>query len=321
MPRKSKPTDQRLLTKISKLYYEQELTQQEIADRLHLSRPKVSRLLQEANAHGIVRITVSSPVGFHTDLEQELEKRFDLLEVVVVEVGDQSTQEVIVRNLGIAAAQYLQRTLIDGDVIGLSWGTTLSVMVNALSPMVTTNTHVVQIIGGLGPPEAEAHASDICRRFARLLDSKLTLIAAPGIVDTLETKQALLSDSHIRRAFDLFGAITMAFVGIGAPLPTSIVMRDGSIMSQDQLDHLLELGAVGDIGLRFFDACGQLIKSSLNDLVFGITLDQLKQVDRVVGVAGGLQKYQAVCAALRGSLINVLITDAPLANKLLTCAG
>lgn len=321
MPRKTKPTDQRLLTKISKLYYEQALTQQDIADRLQLSRPKVSRLLQEATERGIVRITVLSPAGFHTDLEQALEQQFNLLEAVVVEVGQHATQDVVVRELGIAAASYLQRTLIDDDIIGISWGTTLNAMVNALSPMESLNTHVVQLIGGLGPPEAEVHASDICRRFARLMNSKLTLIAAPGIVDTLETKQALLSDRHIRSAFDLFPTIKMAFVGIGVPLPTSVVMRDGSIMTQAQLDHLLAVGAVGDIGLRFFDVYGKAVTSPINDLVFGITLDQLQKIDRVVGVAGGLHKFQAVCGALRGNLINILITDAALAHRLVMCGG
>ncbi len=321
MPRQAQPSDQRLLTKISKMYYEQRLTQQEISDRLHMSRPKVSRLLKQAEGLGIIQITVRPPVGVHTDLEQELEQRFDLKEAVVIDVSPTASSEVIARELGIAAAQYFYRAVTDGDVIGVSWGTTLSAMVNALSPLETTNIHIVQLIGGLGVPEADVHGTDICRRLAHLLGSKLTLIAAPGIVDTLETKRALLTDSHVKQAFDMFSRLTIAFVGIGVPDPASVVMRDGTIMSHAQMQDLRRLGAVGDIVLRFFDATGQPICSTLNDRVIGITLEELRHVERVVGVAGGLQKYHAVCGALRGRLINILITDVLLANELVArCA-
>jgi DNA-binding transcriptional regulator LsrR (DeoR family) len=315
--RKAGRVDYRLLTKVSKLYYEQNLTQQQIAERLHLSRPKVSRLLQQAQDWGVVQITVLSPQGSHTDLEQQLESRFQLKEAVVIDVGSSATREAVARELGAAAARYLQRTIADSDVIGLSWGTTLNAMVNALSPFDVRDVLIVQIIGGLGAPEAEVHATDICRRFARLLSARLTLIPAPGIVDSARTRDALMSDSHIQTAFHLFSRITMAFVGIGVPLPTSVVMRDGAIMTPAQLDELLALGAVGDIGLRFFDAEGHPIRSALDDLVIGITLEQLRHIQCVVGVAGGQEKLQAVFGALVGGLINVLITDEALAQTLL----
>lgn len=240
MSSQSQPVDLRLLSKVSKLYYEQHLTQQVIADRLQLSRPKVSRLLQQAHAQGIIQITVVSPFGIYTDMEQQLEQRYQLKEALVVEVDRQASPEAIARELGIATAHYLQRTLTNDDIIGVSWGTTLNAMANALTPMEVHNTHVVQIIGGLGAPEAEIHATHICRRLAHMLNSRLTLIAAPGIVPDFHTKQALLSDSHTQQAFDLFADLTLALVGIGVPLPSSVVVRDGSILTQTQLDELLE---------------------------------------------------------------------------------
>ncbi|NDJ78178.1 MAG: sugar-binding transcriptional regulator [Chloroflexi bacterium] len=319
MARKPTAVDLRLLSKVSKLYYEQKLTQQEIARRLHLSRPKVSRLLQRAQEAGLVQITVSSPMGGFADLEHQLEARFGLQEVVVVDVDHTTSRDMVARELGIAAADYLQRILQDGDIIGVTWGTTLHAMVNALRPYEAQDVHVVQLIGGLGAPEAEVHATTICRRIARLLNGKLTLIPAPGIVDSLATKQALLSDSHVQRAYERFAEITVAFVGIGVPTPESVVMRDGSIMREEQLDVVLAAGAVGDIGLRFFDANGQPIASALDDLVIGISLAQLQQIERVVGVAGGLEKQAAVCGALDSRLISVLITDHQLARVLVDC--
>ena len=321
LPRPPQQHDLRLLSKVSKLYYEQGLTQQEAADRLCLSRSKVSRLLQQARDVGIVQITVLSPSGVYPDLEYQLESKFGLQEASVVEATEPASQEAISREIGIAAANYLQRTLADGDIIGISWGTTLNAMVAALQPQETRNVHVVQIIGGLGLPEAEFHATDLCRRMAHTLNSKLTLLPAPGIVESQQAKETILADGYVQRALDLISEITVAYVGIGAPTPTSVVMRDGSIMGQAELDDLLSKGAVGDIALRFFDANGQPIHSELDDRVIGITLEQLKQIERVVGVAGGPEKDAVIRGAILGGLINVLITDHATATRLLEQAS
>jgi DNA-binding transcriptional regulator LsrR (DeoR family) len=317
VPRYTKTTYQRLLAKVGSLYYEKGLTQQEISDQLQLSRPKVSRLLREAQNSGLVQITVRSPLGIYTNLESLLEQRFGLKEAVIVPASPEETPEAVAHKLGVAGAQYLNRVLRAGDVVGVSWGTTLNAMANALSPAGKIDVHVVQMIGGLGAPEAEVHATDICRRFAHALGCKLTLLAAPGIVDSEETRCTLLTDSHVHQAMSLFEKITVAFVGIGVPFPSSVLMRDGSIMSWEELGQLRQLGAVGDICLRFFDANGQLILSALNERVVGITLEQLQRVERVVGIAGSLLKFEAVRATLRGHLIDVLITDEGLANQLL----
>ncbi len=310
-------TASRLLSKVSRLYYDRDMTQREIADRLHLSRPKVSRLLRQAREEGIVQITVYSPPGIYPELEEQLETQFGLQEAIVVEVTEPESQEAVSREVGIAAANYLQRTLRDGDTIGISWGTTLNAMVNALHRQQAKDVHVVQVNGGLGPPEAETHVTYLCRRLSQLLPGKLTLLPAPGIVDNQEAKRAILSDSHVQSAFDLFSQINVAYVGIGAPTPTSVVMRDGSILQQHELDHLLSKGAVGDIALRFFDRDGKLVQSDLDERVIGIDLQQLKQIERVVGVAGGPDKDSVIRGALAGELVNVLITDHALAMRLL----
>jgi len=316
MARPTQQADVRLLSKVGKLYYEQGLTQQVIAERLHLSRPKVSRLLQQAVDVGIVQITVLSPPGIYAGLEQQLEERFGLQEAVIVEVDASASANTIAKELGTAAASYMQRTIQDGDVIGVSWGMTLNAMSNTLQPCDAQDIHVIRLIGGLGPPDAEMHPNELCRRIARMLNSRLTLIPAPGIVDSLTVKEALLSDSYVQAAFDSFQKITVAYVGIGMPSPEGVLYRS-SIVSKDELADLTQRGAVGDIALRFIDAQGQLIRSDLDERVVGISVDQLKRIDRVVGVAGGASKRDVVYATLTGKLINVLITDQLLAAALL----
>jgi DNA-binding transcriptional regulator LsrR (DeoR family) len=127
----------------------------------------------------------------------------------------------------------------------------------------------------------------------------------------------LFSDFYVQQAIEMFNHLDIAFVGIGAPIADSVLIRDGSILSHKELELLLKKGAVGDIALRFFDSHGQPVRSEVDERVIGITLEQLKCIRRVVGIAGGPEKYPSILGALRGKLINVLITDSIMAEKLL----
>ena len=316
MPR-NKVIDYRLLLKVSKLYYEQNLTQHEISKRLSLSRPKVSRLLKQAEEVGIVKINIVPQAGIHTDLEDALENRFGLKEAIVVDVGESPSQIAVSREVGVAAADYFLRVVSDPCVVGISWGTTLRAMVDALHVMDCRNSQVVQLIGGLGIPESEAHATYILRRLVTQIGSKLSILNIPGIVDSTVVKKAVMSDSHVRELFNMFSKIEIAFVGIGVPTPDSVVMRDGTILTNDEMEMLLEKGAIGDICLRYFDENGNAIQSEVDDRVIGISLNELKKINRVVGVTGGPQKVKVIHAALIGKLVNVLVTDQQSAKKLL----
>lgn len=301
----------RLMSKASSLYYFQGLNQREIADRLHLSRPKVSRLLQQARDRDIVQISVTSPEGSFVDLETEFEARFGLEEMVITTSGlseENGDTAFLKRQIGAAAANFLRRTVEDGDVLGVTWGTTLRAMTRALQPTDTENVHVVQTLGGVGPPEAEAHAADLSRRLTQLLGGQLTALPTPGIVDTPHVREVLLSDRHVQSAFELFPKLTAAYVGIGALSTNPIFDKDPSV-SERTYDDLVASKAVGDIALRFFDAEGRKVATSLDERMIGITLEQLRKTDCVVGVAGGAEKVDAIHGALRGRLIDVLITD------------
>lgn len=255
----------------SSLYYLQGFNQREITDRLHLSRPKVSRLLQRARDRDIVQISVTSPEGNFVDLESEFENRFDLEEVVITSSGPSEPNDsaFLKRQIG-AAANYLQRTVQEGDILGVTWGTTLRAMVQALQPMETENVHVVQTLGGVGPPEAEAHAADLSRRLAQLLDGRLTALPTPGIVDSPEVRDVLVSDRHAKTALDLFPDLTTAYVGIGT-LSTNPIFDEDPAVPDCTYDDLIAAQAIGDIALRFFDAEGEPVCTALEDQLIGIT--------------------------------------------------
>jgi DNA-binding transcriptional regulator LsrR (DeoR family) len=140
---------------------------------------------------------------------------------------------------------------------------------------------------------------------------------APGIADSMQAREALTNDRFVRAALDELDDVTLALVGIGALEPSSLLQRSGNIFSERELAALGKRGAVGDICLRFIDADGTPVESDVDRRVIGVTLDQLRDTDRSVGIAGGARKYEAIRGALRGGWINVLITDRATAERLL----
>jgi DNA-binding transcriptional regulator LsrR (DeoR family) len=223
----------------------------------------------------------------------------------------------ITRELGAAAADYLVRCLRGDEIVGLSWGTTLLATVDALPAKNWPDLQVVQILGGLGSPDAETHGTDLARRTASAFGAQLHLLPAPGVVASKAVRDALLSDPQISDTLALAACLNVALVGIGAPAcPNSVVRQTGTILSEAELERLTRQGAVGDIALRFFDENGQPINTEMNDRIVGITLDELRQIERVIAVAGGREKFEVIRGALRGKLITTLITDNVTAQKL-----
>jgi len=307
----------RLMAKVARMYYTQGLRQTEICKRLNIHQSTVSRLLKRAEREGIVRTTVSLPPGTHTEIEDALQSKYGLREAVVVDCLDD--EEQIARDLGPAAAFYLETTLKPSDVVGVSaWSAALLAMVNAMRPSQRfKNTRVIQILGGVGSPNAEVHATQVTRRLADLIGGEATLLAAPGVVGSKSARDVLMKDRFVREALDLFPKVTLALVGIGATEPSRGLASSGNVFSPQEIKVLAGKGAVGDICLRFFNAAGREVITELNDRVISMELDQLRAVRRVVGVAGGRRKISAIRGALAGKLVNALITDLASAVRLL----
>jgi DNA-binding transcriptional regulator LsrR (DeoR family) len=308
----------RLMTRVARLYHEVGLKQPEIATRLRLSQPKVSRLLRSAQEEGIVRISVRAPSGTNPELEEALEARYGLVEAEIVDIsGDDD--EVAVRELGSAASFTMEATVRSGDVIGVSsWSATLLAMVNAMhSVSGLRDVRVVQILGGGGDPAAEGHATHLVRRLADLLNGVGTFLPAPSSVGTADARAVLVQDPFVRRAMALWDELDVAYVGIGGQEPSGLLASSGNVFSPDELRTVRAAGGVGDIGLRYLCADGRPVDTPLNDRVIGIELEQLKRTPRSVAVAGGPGKTEAIQAALVGGWINCLVTDTYTAERLL----
>jgi len=308
---------QRLMIKIAKLYYESGLTQDEISRNLRLSRPKVSRLMQEAIKLGVVKISILQEPGGYADIERQLEQKYNLLEVIVTDVSQPTTTQSIARDVGIIAADYFNRIVFDGDIIGLTWGATLASMIDNLRTERKPKCVVLQMVGGLGEPKSETHATGLVSRASMSLGAGMWLMPAPGVVDSIDSAKLLVSDRTIFQSLERAGSADIAFVGIGNLTRDSLLMRDEYIISWPEMEGLIHQGAVGDIGLRYYDIHGTLVHSPLNERVIGIWLEELRKIKRVIGVAGGVEKTNAILGAINGKLINTLITDTETARELL----
>jgi DNA-binding transcriptional regulator LsrR (DeoR family) len=305
--------NQRLLVKVARLYYEQDLTQNEIGERLRLSRQKVQRLLRQAQEEGVVQINIRPVMGTYPELEKALEQSFRLTEAVIVETSAFDNQPTVAREVGAGAARYLNRIIQPDDRIVISWGGSLLGMVNALqSSTGGTNYPGVSVIlglGGLGDPNNEVHAADLTRRLAWILGGQAVLLHTPAVAGTREARDAFYADPFVRQTLEMARSAHLAIMGIGAPRQDSILMQQGKIVSWPELQALQQRGAVGDINLRYFDAAGQPISSDLDDRTIGLSLAELKEIPQVIGVAGGAAKIQAIAGALHGRLVDVLVTD------------
>jgi len=310
----------RLLVKVARLYYESDLTQARIAQRMRLSRQKVQRLLDAAREKGVVRIVVEPLQGVHAERERALEERYGLAEAVIVETSAYQDQSVVAREIGVAAADYLLRVVRPTDRLVLSWGGTLLGMVNALRRHPHRELGGVQVIQGLGgvvDPSRDTHSSELVRRLAQFIGGRALPLAAPGVAGSRAARNAFLRDPHVARVLDAGREADLAFVGIGAPRQDSILVREGTIVTWGDLEGLKSRGAVGDFNLRYFDAAGKALTSELDDRVVGLALEDFRRIPHVVGLAGGAAKLDAIRGALAGKLVNVLVTDHLTAQRLL----
>ncbi len=309
------PDHVRLLVKVARLYHERGMRQPEIAARLNLSQPRVSRLLKEAVDRGVVRTVVVSPEGVHAELEDALVERYGLRDAVVVEVEGPE----VIPALASATATYLDTTLTGGDVIGISsWSATLLEAVNVMrakTPSVAQE--VVQLLGGTGSPEVQLHATRLTSRLAELTGARPVFAPSAALVGSSELRDLLAQEPAMAEAIKAWSRLTLALLGIGTLEPSPLLRRSGNAIPPEDQRALKKLGAVGDVCARYFDSSGEPVDAPFNDRVLGIDRDRLRAVERRVGVAGGMEKVAAIHGALRGEWINILITDVEAARELL----
>jgi len=305
-----------LLARVASMYYEDNLTQGEIARRVSTSRSTVSRMLQEARESGVVEVTVNYPWRTVPQLEGELAACFHLRQARVLLAHGRSYERVL-RGLGVLAARYLESTLFEGAVLGVSWGAAAHSTARALRPERRLPLTVVQMVGAVGAGDPLSDGPDLARLLANIYGGEYRYLHAPLIVEDVRTCQALLREPRIRQTLALARRADVALVGVGAPAPEVSSLLRAGYLDRAALADLRAQGVVGDICARHYDAHGRVLDVELNRRVVGVELKDLHGIGQVVGVAGGEAKAEAVLGALRGGHVDVLVTDDVTARRVL----
>lgn len=305
---------QRLCIEASRLYYMLDYSQQDIATKLGVSRPTVSRLLQYAKEQGYVQIRIVDPLEDLGALGEQIKQRYRLEQVLVCYSPLNEYRE-IQKHITQRAAEYLNETVQDGDIIGVTWGTTMHAVAQQLQHKPVKGVEVVQLKGGVSHSHVNTYAAEIVNLFADAYHTTARHLPLPVIFDNVEVKRMVEKDRHIQRIITLGKQANIAVFTVGTVKEDALLFRLGYLSEEEQ--KLLQHSGAGDICSRFFDAQGKVCSEVINNRTIGIELEDLKQKDKSILVAGGERKIEAIKAALIGKFANVLVTDQYTAQALL----
>lgn len=290
------------------LYYEKKYTQQEVADRMHLSRQTVSKLLNDALAENIVEIRIHNPEATCTELEKELCLRTGIKKAVVC--GVSSMDEALRQMMTVrAAVAYLQDLIERGNQkIAISWGRTIQMLVGDFPDITTRNNVVFPLFGATDQEESYFLSNEIARSFADKIDAKIQYAWFPYKPDCVDDKKLFEKTSYYKRIYELWNQIDIALVGIGN---RDVVQTFGRVFGYNERC----LSATGDISTHFFDGEGKFLELYENTLCASV--ENLRKAKQTIAVASGDGKAEAIMGALRTGVVDTLITDEYTARKVL----
>jgi len=311
-------TSEELLLRVAWYYYKDELTQDEIARRLSVSRASVGRLLDRARRVGLVSITLNAEYLDAFELSGELRRTFGLAEALVVPDHEKEPADHHTLNarIGLGGAQFMSTHLRPGGSLGVGWGETVSRVIAATNFGAVGPVHMVTLTGGVegylptilsSKGETGAESSEV---------TSATVIPTPIMASTPELAAALRDEPTVQQVLKQACDVEHALVGVGTPTADATIVHMGYLNPAD-VRGLRERGVVGDILGQFFDADGNVVELPIHDRRIGIELSDLMHIPKVVGVAGGLHKAQAILGALHGGFLDVLVTNELVAIRLL----
>ncbi|PLR79821.1 aminotransferase [Bacillus canaveralius] len=298
-----------MLIKVAWYYYKENMTQNEIADLLDLSRAKVVRLLDRARAEGVVQFEVKGFGKNGLSIEKEFKEAFSLPNAFIIPT--QQNPDALTDSLSKAAAQYLQSKLQPNDMVGLGWGRAVSKTIDYLSLVPESNISVVTLTGGVNYYLHNRRQKE--GGMEKFQD--IHVIPAPFLASTDEMAESFLIEPSIKEILDLAMIAKYIIIGIGGIYPEATIIQEEK-MTMNELTFIKHQKAVGDILGQFFDRNGEILELPHHKRLIGTELSVLKGKN-VFAVAGGEKKVKAIYGALKGGYIHTLVTDEATAVALL----
>ncbi|MEN0117121.1 MAG: sugar-binding transcriptional regulator [Agrobacterium cavarae] len=296
------------------LYYNQGMTQKDVAEKLGISRSTVIRLLDEAMKRSDVQIWINEGIEDFVSLSIDLEKAYGLDEAVIIPTGSDKVGD-IAKGVGLALGQFLSEIVPDNATIGVGWGRTMTASLSSFRPPRRENCKVVSLLGGIVAVH-QTNPLDYTWRLASALGAECYMFLAPLLVDSIETKRALIEKCGLSTLYALAENLDLAIVSCGDIGPHSTSLSEGFI-SKQTLDELVAAGCVCDTMFNFIDAEGRSVDHPINNHAMSIDLDTLKKAKHIVLASGGAHRATAIRATIKRIGCNTLITDEAAARALM----
>jgi DNA-binding transcriptional regulator LsrR (DeoR family) len=301
-----------LAIRVAWLYHDRGLTQQEIANRLGISRSTISRLLTEAERDGIVRVIITQPLPESARLSEALIKRYSLAGAIVGPALDDETPG---QAAAAAMARRLESIASSGDVtIATGWGRTIALCAQATRPVATTGVLIVDAFGHTTTDDVTA-AVEVSNTLSRKFGARVTHVPSPGFASSSDLAEGFVSSPPVSRALARARLADVMMVSIGVASMDSLLIAEG-FMTEQSMTDTIDRGAVGEIFGWYFDADGKSVPvETLHPIA--LTLDDMRAPSRVIGVAGGAEKTKAIKGAIATGVLDEIAVDMTLATALL----
>ncbi|QMV41356.1 sugar-binding transcriptional regulator [Cohnella cholangitidis] len=305
----------RLLVKVSSMYYMDGLNQQEISERLGISRPQISRMLAAAKSEGIVQISIRNPFSEEQAYERAIAETFGIHDVIVVHVPD-ADRQVIDLHVARAASALLESAIKDRDVVGIMAGRTIASIAREMHYVGRKEVQFVPMIGGFGSDGGAWHANTNARVFAEQFKARHLLLNAPAVVASPEARNLFINESEISKVLESAKRVSLALIGIGQVTKQATIVKSG-YFSDEEMAEVRGNGAVCNVSTSFLNESGERVRYDGESRMIGLTIDEIRSIPNVIAVATGDDKVEAIVSALRGKCMDVLVTDMETAKQLL----
>lgn len=296
------------IIKAAKLYYYGNMSQDEIAQVMGVSRPKVSRLLAEGRQLNLVRVIIQDPGNSVAESEERIKAHYGLDYVKIVPT--QHTAAATMALIGQTASAFLNEQIQEDSLVGITWGNTLNTFVHefkARHPM--PRATIVQMVGGLYSQTMNFDVREVTKDLARKLECRYSVLQTPMLVHNPKLRDMFMEEPSVKEHFQQLRRVQLAFVGVGSAYYKDSVVLQANFIDERTAQTLSDMGLVGDICGHQLMPDGSEPETFFSRRLISVSLEDLHRIPLVVGLCEGKKKVEPLRAVLRGHHINGLITD------------
>ena len=295
------------------MYFVEQMTQNDIADILGVGRVTVVRMLAEARSRNEVKIAIEGELAEIVGLERSLEIAFGIEQVVVAPLSDPEADPI--PTISAATGAFLSNAMKPGMTVGVGWGRTLFACLSSINARNLQDFKVISLLGGVSQAR-RFNPAEFAWRFAQVFQGDGYLIPAPAMVDSLETKEALIKRCGLQDILDMADNMDAVVVSVGG-IDSATTFYRGGFLTEKQRSELEKLGAVGDLLFHFYDRNGDVLDHPINNLIMSVEVDRIRRTPLRILASGGIDKRESMLGAMRLVQPTVLITDEESARRLL----